>query len=136
MTVSSFAEIEHALAGDFASAIATPHSLPTQYPNAPWSEPDSGKWAQLTVLPGETDFEEIGENVRTRTPGLLHINIFTDVSEGDAEGLALADVVADRYRRVERGGVVFRAPSKGPGMRQGRWWMTPVRCPFYADRVV
>ncbi len=133
MSVASFAEIVLAMRADFHTAIATPQSLPTAYPNEQFTPPAT-VWAQLDVLIADTQPATMGV-VRTRTVGYLQISVHSNPDTGPGEGLALCDVIADRYRHAVRGGIQFRTPTIEPGRRSGPRWVTVVKCPFFAERV-
>jgi len=134
MTVS-FQTVRAALRGDFATDIATPLSLSTQYENAPFTKPAAGgSWAQFNILFADSELIEIAPvGSRTfRAVGVLLVNVFTELETGDKAATDFADSIASRYRGTTISGVLFRAPTVEQGVRDesGAWWRVTVRCPF------
>lgn len=72
-----------------------------------------------------------------RTRGTANFDIFTAINKGPGEGLAEVGLVAKIFRGQEFGSMIFYAPDvlsaqtvKRP---QGRFWNTPLACPFQQD---
>jgi len=113
-------------------------SLPTQYDNAPFTQPEDSQWCRLTILPAGSTQEDIGTAThRYRTVGVIIAQIFTPLEKGDKEPLIVADTIKTPFRSVSAAGVVYRTPSIGvPGRsRDNKWWQVNLTCPFYADDV-
>lgn len=114
----------------FDALIAAPEVLPTSWENAPFTIPDAEPWAMVTILPGDSDIAELGEEHTYRTPGVLMVRLFVPLEQGDARMRQLADLVIESFRTVRDRGVLFRTPSVGAGTAHGAWWTVNVECPF------
>lgn len=120
----------------YKDAIETPYSLQTQYDNMPFTEPTSGLYAKLTIQPGDTNQQSIGDAIkRYRTAGQLIVSVFGELEKGDQTVVQLADNIALAFRPSTYQGVVFRTPSVIRVGRAGKWWQYNVFCPWYLDKL-
>jgi hypothetical protein len=127
--------VGNAIRSYFYAQITTARSIPTQFDNAPFVQPEGAKWVRLTILETTGDTFEKGSRPRYRTVGVAIVNVFVPVSSGDQEGLEIVDWVADVFRNVRVDGIRFYTPSLqtlGVG-RDGQWWQLNVEMPFEHD---
>lgn len=115
-------------------------TVPTLYPNDAAAEPNSGLWARVTVREGQRNQVEVGSHatIRSRTPGVLFVEVFDDYAAGTANSGAVAERVLSAFQRQTISGVVFRTPylqGGSSGTRVGKWVRITVACPFIADDV-
>lgn len=87
----------------------------------------------------ETNFASInGTNPKSRSYGVLEINIHTPMNTGIAQGLTYASQFAGFIRGRMISTVEMYAPTVDSGMEisytnQGKYWLTPVTCGFRFD---
>lgn len=117
----------------FGTQVTDPLSIPTQFDDAPFTQPDVDKWVWFTIIEGAS---VIGENrgglLVHRKTGMAVAQIFVQIGIGDGTALSVADTIATAFRSVSVDGITFRAPSVvtvGEG-RDGKWWQVNVSCPF------
>ena len=133
---SFFAQLVGGLQDDFDTNIATPNQLRVAWPNAPFEESAADVvWADLQVKSsGDDEQMDVGAVVKDyRKSGRLHVNLYSQPETGEGAALALADLIAARYRTVEIAGCSFDTPTIEPGTLTGPWWRTTIRCPFDAQ---
>jgi len=130
-------EIANAIRSRFKAQVADVLSLATQYDNQKLDNPDNVQWCRLTISPGQTTQESIGNPAgqRFRTPGVMIAQIFCPVGAGDGGLWDLADSIESAFRCVTDSGVTFRTPYSYKVGRKGNEWQINVNCPFYADDI-
>jgi len=108
-------------------------SIPTQYDDAPFDQPDAARWVRFTIVEGGAIVaEKRGNNQAHRKTGLAIAQVFVPLGTGDGVALGTADTIADAFRSVTVDGISFRTPTLktiGEG-REGKWWQVNVSCPF------
>jgi hypothetical protein len=115
-------------------ATALPCDLPVAWPDmarAPGFPPASGNWARVTISDtGEESPPTIVSspgNRRTKTIGLLTVQLFTLAGDGQRQARTIAQTILSAFRGASTaGGVSFRnerANAIGP---DGVWWATNV----------
>jgi len=110
--------------------------LPTQYDNTTtFSRPENGRWARITVKEGEQRQVSIGSTKRYRKIGILTVQVFTPIGQGDKDARVVADYIAERFRCVDDADVHFNTPHMEVIGRTEKWWQVNVTCPFYADDI-
>jgi hypothetical protein len=133
----TFEQLANTIRSRFKTQVADTQSLPTQYDNHSFDNPDNAQWCRLTINFGES-FQAsnggTGAN-RFRTPGVMTAQLFTPTGKGDKDILALADVIKTAFRCVTDSGVVFKTPSIKRVGRVKKEWQINVNCPFYADDI-
>lgn len=123
-----------ALQADFDAEIAGPNGIAVEWPNAPFTAPAiSDPWIRFRVIFGDRRQTEFGTPKRFRQPGVLALNLFFPLLDGEANAFALAAEIEDRYRATSLVGATFLTPTIQAGSRDGARWNLPVQCPFYAD---
>ena len=124
------------LQDDFDRFVVGPAALRCEWPNAEFAPaPADEAYLSFHVLTSSDDeLLDVGAAVKTyRKFGVLHVGVYVRPHKGEREGLRLADLIAARYRSVERAGCVFDAPTIQSGALTGAWWRIPVQCPFEAQ---
>lgn len=119
----------------FKTQIADAQSLPTQYDNQKYDNPDNVLWCRLTIKFGESLQVASGgaSGNRYRTSGIMYAQLFSPLGKGDKDQLHLADIIKSAFRCVTDSGVKFKTPSIKPKGRFGKEWQVNIECPFYAD---
>jgi len=138
VTIASYTALRQDLAADFKAAIAVPYNLAVQWENAPFVEPEGAiAWIAWNVLTAEE--QEVARGYPQnlwRCTGIMKVRLFAPIEHGIGNLLALADLIADRYRGSTIGAVQFLGIEiKGAeGRREDDSWVVIVDCIFYADR--
>lgn len=126
-------EVGNSIRSWFGTQIEDVLPLPTQYDDAPFVQPDAGRWCRFTIIEsGSVPVGKDGPAIVQRKTGLAMAQIFIPIRIGDGLALATADSIATSFRAVSVDGISFRAPdviTVGEG-RDGKWWQVNVSCPF------
>ena len=106
-----------------AANIALPNVAFTPTPGTPW--------ARVDHLPARTSAASAGVDGQTLHPGLLQVSLFFPLGKGAGPSLQAAQALCDGFKRgtsLVRGDTTVRvqSASRGPGMRDEGWWLTPV----------
>lgn len=127
--------IANAIRSRFKTLVADTKSLPTQYDNQAFTPTSGTAWARVTVLFGESAQVSFGGPLgrRSRTVGVLMVQVFSPVDKGDGDLLTLAGEIATAFKGVTDTGVHFRIPSVRRAGRSDAEYQVNVECPFYAD---
>ena len=142
MAGPAFEVLGNAIRSRFATeVVAAPGSLITAarvaYDNAPFTEPPAAAgalWCRVSVREGETDVAELG-GTRFRTVGVVMVQLFQPLNEGDALTRRLGDDIAAAFRAVtDSAGPVFGSPSYNTVGRSGPWHQANLVLPFYFDQ--
>ena len=121
------------IAGRFATAVATPLSLPTAYPNAKFEPPVDEAWARVAVMTASGLRRNLGPNPIYRKRGILNVLIATPPNIGGAKALEVADAIESAFRDQEVSGVQFYETTPSDHGERAGYWQLVVKCPFYAD---
>lgn len=116
----------------FAESILEPTYV-LQFGNEGVTPPQGTRWVRGTVQEATSLTVEIGSQKTIRNPGVLILQCFTPILQGDAALYALVDVVVDGYRNKVDAGVHYRTPSPQAIRRDGEWWQKNVNVPYYFD---
>jgi len=117
----------------FKDEVVGTTKLVVAYDNAPFVEPEGKMWVRLNIQHSITNQTEIGATKRFRTYGLIIVQIFIPIEEGDVDALILAKTIRDTYRCTTISGVTYQTPYKDIVGRSGKWYQINVVCPFHAD---
>ncbi len=97
-------------------------------------EPPKTIYAVLSIRMGEAFQASAGGTTRLfRQPGLAIFQVFVPIDSGEAPALELADSIADGFRAVTVGNVMYETPSVQSVGRTDDKWQVNVTCPFEAD---
>lgn len=113
-------------------------NVPTQFDNqAQFQKPDNSEWVRFSIRPAvSTQVDITSNNPRTRTTGVILIQIFSPLGKGDKAAMQLADAIKAQFRMVTAEGVTYQEPTiTTVGEREG-WWQVNVTCPFQYDEIV
>jgi len=104
------------------------------YDNDAMIEPAmSGVWCRVSVRTNNSDQTEYGTQKRFRITGVLFVQVFSPINQGDAEALALADKIDVAFKSLNAGGVRYFTPSITPIGRDLSWWQINITCPFKGE---
>ncbi len=135
--MSSFEASFNTIRNRFAVSVASAESLSTGYDNDnTFVQPESGKWARVSIQTIDSDLREIGQTKRTRNTGILFVQLFDDLGLGDKGLLALADIIVPLFRNIIVSGVTFQTPSVVRVGQSNKWYQINVHCPFHFDDIV
>ena len=90
-------------------------------------------WVRLTIIPGDGFQASLGTPRVWRATGIVVVQVFSPLGEGDGSAYSLADDVAAIFRGVTVQGVVFRAPSLTHIGPDGAWYQINVATPFQVN---
>jgi len=127
-------EIKRAIRRRFRDQVQNVRQVPTQFGDHPFDRPDA-VWARVTIIFGESTQVSRGQTKRFRDTGLVMIELFDPINDGDAELSELADLVCEAFRAVQSEGVTYATPRYEEMGRRDSEWQINVVCPFYADTV-
>lgn len=131
----SYTAEEQAILGDFNTFWADQH--PVAWPNVEFEKPQGSPWVRVKVQrPFGGAFQaDLSTNPRYRHSGVFFVQIYTPSNVMTAQGLTLADSIADHYRARKLGSISFRTPSVRDTGLDGAWYQHLVSCPFWRDTV-
>ena len=106
------------------------------FENERFDTPSEEAWCRVSIREGTGDFLTIGPSSIDRHTGLVYIQVFVPVFEGDTRGRILADLAAGRFRKKKSSNVTFKVPYFDVvGIKDG-WWCINVICPYFLDEVI
>lgn len=112
------------------AAVLYPNSDPAGIPPS-----DKSPWVRINVLPGEAFTATLNgpAGPEYRYPGIIMVQVFTNVNIGNGVAQRLADKVADIFRGQEFSGVTCRASSFNQIGDLDGWFQVNVLTEFYFD---
>ncbi len=90
-------------------------------------------WVRLTLIPGDGFQASLGTPKVWRSTGVVSVQIFVPVGQGDGTARELADDAAGVFRGQLVEGVTFRAPSLTRIGPEGAWYQINVATPYQSD---
>ena len=118
----------------FSSAVTIGLSLATQFDNGPMPMVgDDDTWVRLTTLPSSGAQVGFGDGGRFRTNGLVIVQVFTPIAQGDGTVLATATAIAKLFLNKAISPVQFRTPQIKVVGRSDNFWQVNIEMPFYHD---
>lgn len=121
---------------DYFAGLGSPVTISTAYPNAPFTEPQTGVWARLALVNVESSQIELGSPRRFRDFCLLAVQLFGTLEAGSAELDPISDRIVSSFRDQTANGLIWRVPRVIEVGRDGSWWQRNVLCPFETDTLV
>lgn len=115
------------------------NATPIAWPNLNFTPPNPQvPWIRLFISDGDSNQIDLGANPATiRYAGLIFIQVFTKVDEGDAEALQLADSAKNIFHNWCGETVRCRAAKvKVIGNDGFGWYQINVAIPFYRDEQI
>lgn len=112
-------------------------SVPIAWDNVAYEPTPQTPWVRLTIVEGEGELAGLagkGANLY-RHRGVVIIQIFVPIGDGDGLARAIADDIATIFRGQLVAGVHFRAPSARRVGPDEAWWQLNVRIPYRADLI-
>lgn len=98
--------------------------------------PTRQTWARFSIRNADSQQADISTAPRTRTVGVIIIQLFTTMGSLDGEIMRLADKAKNVFRLRTVDGITYREPTiTTVGAREG-WWQVNVTCPFEYDEIV
>jgi hypothetical protein len=138
----SFAEDANAIRACFAGlwSLLRP-TVPVAFDNSAFdpardaqdASGDPAPWVRLTIVPGEGFQASLGTPRIWRSTGIVMVQVFAPLGQGDGPANELADDAAAVFRGVSLGSVIFRAPSLTRIGSDGAWYQVNVATPFQSD---
>lgn len=130
------AAFEQRLASNFTDA-------PVAYPGVPFSQPSSGSWVKLALLPGQSKRISLGSNAIFREHSLCLMMIFTQSNQGSDPGRIIADTLAPIFHEAifsfgASGVIRCQVPSiddRG-ATSDGHWYQINLAVPYHRDVVL
>lgn len=92
-------------------------------------------WVRVTMLDGSGQQTSLGSTSLDRHAGVLVVQVFTPVGEGDDRARWLADQAAAIFRKVTVSGVLFQVPGVTRVGRTETWLQMNVACPYQRDEL-
>jgi hypothetical protein len=123
------ATIEARIAGQWANSRI-------RWPNVHYTPPSEDSWLSVDILWGDGFLAT--KNGRNTLIGVVNLNVFVPVGNGDGTLAELCDDARDMLNRWSGSGVSFDAPS-GPRFSTGtdsKWRQGTVSCGFQVDEEV
>ncbi|MDP6698086.1 MAG: phage tail terminator-like protein [Candidatus Latescibacteria bacterium] len=119
-------------------------NVPVAYPNVEFDpdgtsyDPDTHQgWVRIGLSMGESYAAATGgTKKRYRNPGVLWVQVFTELNQGNKLALQIADDVATALRGVTVSGVVLLATSINEVGRSGPWYQVNANTRFRYDDLV
>lgn len=132
------AAVKVAIRSRFKTNVADALSLPTQFDNEKFTQPDPSRpdsmWCKFSVQPGDSQQSEISGNSNVyRHSGVAIASIYVPFEIGEGAAEQKAHLIAKEFRNVTASGVVYRTPSTFRVGRVGPWWQINVSCPWFAN---
>ena len=138
----SFADDANTIRGRFAAEWTTLRpGTPVAYDNTPFDPALDAvdglgnpiPWVRLTVIPGDGFQASLGTPRVWRSTGVVSVQVFVPVGEGDGAANELADDAASVFRGVLDAGLTFRAPALTRVGPEGAWYQINVATPYQSD---
>ncbi len=106
---------------------------PVAWPNASY-EPEEVAYIEPRITRQDAFNAAFSANDKwIRHPGLLTINVYVPLGEGDADVYDLADRAVAIFRNVRIDSITFRAPAVRDLGPEGPWYRVQVDCPYWRD---
>ncbi len=126
----------NAIRSRFQTVVANAQTpiLPTGYDNdEKFVQPEKGPWARVTILIADSDLIELGQVKTHRHIGILFIQLFDDIGNGDKNLLTLFDVIDPLFRSQLFTGITYRTPTLKRVGQSEKWYQINVQIPFQFD---
>lgn len=109
---------------------------PIAWPNVDFNQPATA-WVRFNIIYGDSQQTDFGGSLHNeRTSGVVIIQVFTPLNQGDAEALGLADDVANIFRNWCGTNIRCRTPAiKDIGNDGFGWYQVNVSIPFIYDEL-
>jgi hypothetical protein len=119
-------------------------TYPAAYANVPFTPPASSPWLRFTILSGEGNQIELGEDGMSRFPGALVAQIFVPKDTGERTARAIADLLDLIFKRqsfqTDTGGRVvcetpsfITVPATDTQLEKDGWEQFNWSCPYRRD---
>lgn len=96
------------------------------------TKPNGSAWVRLSIQNGDSrQVATVGD--KWRHPGVLIVQVFTPVGQGDKEALIIADAVVSVFQGVTVSGIRFRATSINAVGPSDGWYQVNVTTDFEYD---
>lgn len=112
--------------------------VPTYYAGQDYQSAASSKspWILLSVLDGEGSVaslkfaQEGGSKSSEVHPGIIALQVFVPLGEGQERARGLADLAAEIFRKVNFSNIQCSVPYHQVVGQEGNWWQHNVNCPY------
>jgi len=133
--MSVFLDISAALDGQLNTMVGIP---PVAWENRPYDPINGTLYVRPTLLSGDVTQATLGASGTDSNIGIYQIDVFSENGKGKNEAVAMADTIADRFKRgtnlTYNGRVVrIRDVSRQTGINNtDGWYQIPVEISFIA----
>jgi hypothetical protein len=98
---------------------------------------NGNSWVRFTIITGTGNQKSTGsEKNLHRHTGILIVEIFIPLNQGDKEGLDIADKIQSYFIGFQSGGLVCRTPSLDQVGQSENWFKLNVNVPFFRDALL
>ena len=112
----------------------------TAYDNKPFTPVSGTAWARIAIREAAARQASLGRPSYDRHTGVVFVQIFVPLSQGDSRSRWLVDKAVEIFRKVDvptaLGTVTFGNPYVS-SIEQGGddWWQSNVTCPYLYDEL-
>lgn len=92
-------------------------------------------WVRFSILPGDAFQASLGTPKVWRSTGLVTVQVYVPVGQGDGLAADLADDASGIFRGVRLDGLIFRAPALTNIGEDGAWYQINVTTPYLAELI-
>jgi len=113
------------------------NTTPIAWPNVDFKPTDESPWVRFSIV--STDVRQASFGAATnfyRHPGVIIVQVFTPILQGDKEALQLADQVASIFRNWSDAAnrIRFLSPPSVKAIGEDKpWYQVNVSCPYIRD---
>jgi hypothetical protein len=108
---------------------------PVKYDNVPFAPPKNGAYLELQIHDGDAFPASIGDGILERSVGIISVNIYSPISIGSRQGVAIADNVAAIFRHANFSGIQCRSPVIRRLGEIDKKFVINVSTAFYRDEI-
>ena len=132
---SLFLDISAALDKNLNDMAGKPDGI--AWPNAEFTPTDGSLWVRPTVIMADTAGGTLGASVQGMYSGFYQVDVFAPAGEGKGEAYAMADLIADQFKRgtqlAYNGRTIECMQSTYLAARNdGAWFVIPLQIDFYS----
>lgn len=132
--MSVFTDIQAALHSHLNTMAGKP---PIAWENSEYQPTAGTLFARPSLLPGESVQATLGTDGQDSNVGVFQVDIFGPIDLGHGETVAMADTIADHFKRgtyltYNSRVIRIRSVSRGAAGRDDNWYQIPVEINYIA----